>query len=150
MRHGDLLRRDNYQARVVKCGVAIPDVESIVSGSVRWGGAMVREISQAPSTIRTTREGAEEITRLIRELNNALERVNKTAKLLDAAVTPVGHAVKGIDARVRELDTAVDKLGGIVGALTGVVGTLQQTVTGLIGVIPGANRALRRGRPEPE
>lgn len=100
-------------------------------GSVlRWMTALGREAAHAPHTLRLAREALAELTRLPAQLERLTETLERTVAGLELSVGELSTAVGGgMHERLEHLDS--------------VVSDLRDTLTGLIGVIPGMRRTLQ-------
>ncbi len=140
----------------------LPDLGQIA----RWGASVVDEVGGLPETladlrgallgvpqrpellVRALERTTDALDRALPELTRAIaimgERVDhvdrlapdlaveltRTAASLERILPEVSSAVGGMDSRVRNLDTTISELGKLV--------------FGVIDVIPGARRVLRR------
>lgn len=97
---------------------------------VRWMAALVREVSLAPRTARHARQVITDLARLPDQLDRLADTLERTAGSLELSIAELSVSVGGgMNDRLEHLDT--------------VVSDLRDTLTGLIGAIPGVRRTLQ-------
>lgn len=97
---------------------------------LRWLAALGREVALAPSTLRRARQAVTDLARLPDQLDRLTLTLERTAASLERSVGDLSVAVGGgMNDRLEHLDT--------------VVSDLRDTLTGLIGAIPGVRRTLQ-------
>lgn len=100
---------------------------------VRWAQTLAQEIGQAPRTLRRARLLIFELGRLPGQIDELTAALDRTTATLDRSLPELSRVVAGgLNDRVEHLDS--------------VVSGLNDTLTSLIGSIPGARRALRNSR----
>ena len=104
----------------------IPDPVSVW----RWYVAMYDEISRAPATLRRARRILEDLAKLPEQIERLTETLHETVGFLQGSVGTLSEAIGNVmNDRVEHLDR--------------VVTDLRDTLTALIGAVPGARRALQ-------
>lgn len=97
---------------------------------VAWVGALAEEIMRAPTTLREARLVLSELSTLPDQLSEFGAVLDRTTVALDKALSSLSDAVTGpMHDTLVHLDSAVTEL--------------RDTLTALIGSIPGARRALQ-------
>ena len=111
---------------------------------VKWWTRLGSEIATMPLTLAKAR-------RLLVDLPESIDGLTRelsaTRGALDAILPELSQLVGGLDDRLANIDDQVVKtLGGLddrLGHMDSVVSELGQTVTGVLGSIPGFRRAVR-------
>lgn len=104
----------------------LPDPASVI----RWFGALYTEIAHAPRTLRRARIVIEDLSKLPEQIEKLTLTLQDTVGLLQGSVGTLSDSISGVlGDRVEHLDT--------------VVSDLRDTLSALIGVVPGARRALQ-------
>jgi ABC-type transporter Mla subunit MlaD len=97
---------------------------------LRWLAALGREVALAPRTLRRARQVLAELARLPDQLDRLTDTLERTAAGLEKSVGELSLSVGGgMNDRLEHLDA--------------VVSDLRDTLTGLIGAIPGVRRTLQ-------
>ena len=110
-----------------------PRLELWVSALERTTAALDRALPEPTRAIAVMGERVDHVDGLATDLAVELTR---TAASLERILPEVSNAVGGMDSRVKNLDATISDLGKLV--------------FGLIDVIPGARRVLRRAGPQGE
>lgn len=111
---------------------------------VRWWSRLGGEVATLPVTLGRAR-------RLLVDLPDSIDGLTRelaaTRGALDAILPELSQLVGGMDTRLANIDDQVMRtLGGLdtrLDHLDSVVSELGQTVTGVLGSIPGFRRAVR-------
>ena len=108
-------------------------LEALVGALQQTTAALDRALPELTRAMAAMNERIDHVDRLASDLAAELTR---TAANLERILPEVSGAVGGMDARLKNLDTTISELGKVV--------------FGLIDVIPGARRVLRRTGPPTE
>lgn len=111
---------------------------------LKWWSRLGAEVATMPVTLGKAR-------RLLVDLPDSIDALTTelaaTHRALDAILPELSQLVGGMDERLANIDDQVVKtLGGLderLGHMDSVVSELGQTVTGVLGSIPGFRRAVR-------
>ncbi|MHB8680664.1 MAG: hypothetical protein ACYDA2_01015 [Acidimicrobiales bacterium] len=104
-----------------------------LSGPLDWAMGLVGEVAQAPRTLAMARRLFENTAVLPEQLDRVTGSVDRTTDAVGTAMTELSIAVQDVRDRLEHLDE--------------VISGLRDTITALIGAIPGARRALDRVPP---
>lgn len=97
---------------------------------IKWTVALAREVALAPRTLRHARQTITDLARLPDQLDRVADTLERTAAGLEHSVAELSMSIGGgMNDRLEHLDT--------------VVSDLRDTLTGLIGAIPGVRRTLQ-------
>ena len=97
---------------------------------VRWGAALVRELSYAPATVARARHLLDRSSGLPSQLERVADSVERTTAPLSTSLDDVAAGLADIRDRLEHLDLVISHLG--------------DTLTAVIAAVPGARRALDR------
>ena len=148
-------------------------VVPVPSEVFRWSRRLAGEVAAMPRTIAQARRLLLELPLLLERLIDSIqepldaigtalpalaERVEALAQeladtrtSLDAILPELSQLVGGMDGRLTNIDNEVGKaLGGLderLGHMDEVVSELGQTLTGVLGSIPGLRRSVRAAQP---
>ena len=100
----------------------------------RWWAALLRELSYAPATVARARHLLDRSSGLSSQLERVAESVERTTGPLSTSLEDVAAGLAEIRERLEHLDL--------------VISHLRDTLTAVIGAVPGARRALDR-LPQP-
>ena len=100
-----------------------------------WSSSLLEEVVRAPETLRVMRTTLGDLARLPRQLDELAVLLERTTGTLDEAMAELSRLVGG-------------QMQQTLGHLDEAVSELRDTLNGLIGVIPGARRALSGSLPK--
>lgn len=113
--------------------ISLPRPDEVLAWSLRILG----EVGRAPFTLYRVRKLIDAMTMLPRQIEDLTTALNRTTDTLEVSLN-------GMDTRLEGLQTTFSGVDGRIGNLQGTVLELTTNITNLIGVIPGARRALRK------
>lgn len=119
---------------------------------LRFPLRMTEEVLQLPDTLRDLRLAVHDLGRVTHEVAEATAAVNELAAIVRTADLPgLSRRVSGtVDRLAGEVGGIIDPLGrtlASVDRLDDVTTDLRDTISALVGMIPGARRALSSGAP---
>lgn len=97
---------------------------------VAWALAVVREVAYGPGTVAKARRLIGEIATFPGHLERVVHSVDRTTDGVERSLDDVSAAITQVRERLDHLDA--------------VISDLSRTLTALVGVIPGARRAIDR------
>ena len=111
-------------------GSSLPDPTFGPQAVLRWWAALLRELSYAPATVGRARHLLDRSSGLSSQLERVAESVERTTGPLSTSLDDVAAGLAEIRERLEHLDL--------------VISHLRDTLTAVIGAVPGARRALDR------